>query len=165
MSWRTQNILSMLLVAAVLLLNCLPAHSQGKSMHATGPFEVKLTPQSNEEGGDGTQMGRLAIDKKFDGDLKGTGKGEMLTGITAVKDSKAYVAIERVSGVLHGRSGSFLLQHNGVLTRGAPNLSVTVVPDSGTGELAGITGKMGVLIEGGKHSYDFEYTLPSAGGQ
>jgi len=83
----------------------------------------------------------------------------MLTAGTSVKDSAGYVAIERVSGALHGRKGSFVLQHSGIMTRGAPQLTITVVPDSGTGELAGLTGTMGITIAGGKHSYDFEYTL------
>jgi hypothetical protein len=86
----------------------------------------------------------------------------MLTAGTSVKASGAYVAIEKVSGTLHGRTGSFVLQHSGTMTQGAPLLTITVVPDSGTGQLAGITGKMNITIADGKHSYDFEYTLPTA---
>ncbi|QJR14554.1 DUF3224 domain-containing protein [Usitatibacter palustris] len=130
---------------------------------ATGPFEVKMTPQSSDDIGDGAPLARMSLEKKFSGDLEASGKGEMLTGMTATKGSAAYVAIERVTGKLKGRSGTFLLQHRGTMTRGAPDLAVIVVPDSGTGELTGITGKMGVRIEaGGKHFYDFDYTLPDS---
>lgn len=126
--------------------------------HAVGTFEVKLTPQVTEVPG----MGRMSIDKQFHGDLAATSQGEMLTGMTEVKGSAGYVAIERVTGRLHGRTGSFLLQHSGTMNRGAATLSVTVVPDSGSGDLAGIAGKMAIIIEGRKHSYEFEYTLPEA---
>jgi len=101
----------------------------------------------------------MSIDKQFHGDLEATSKGEMLSAMTSVKGSAGYVAIERVSGTLHGRHGTFILQHSGTMTRGAPQLSVTVVPDSATGELVGLTGKMTIKIADGKHSYDFEYTL------
>ncbi len=125
--------------------------------HASGPFEVKLTPQATDDK-DAT-LGRMSIDKQFHGDLEATSKGEMLSAMTSVKGSAGYVAIERVSGTLHGRHGTFILQHSGTMTRGAPQLSVTVVPDSATGELVGLTGKMTIKIADGKHSYDFEYTL------
>jgi Protein of unknown function (DUF3224) len=94
------------------------------------------------------------------GDLAGTGKGQMLTATTAVKNSAGYVAIERVSGTLHGKKGTFVLQHSGTMTRGAQQLIITVVSGSGTGELAGLTGKMDIIIADGKQSYDFDYTLP-----
>ena len=130
--------------------------------HATGPFEVKLAPQTDDKIGDPT-VGRMSIDKQFHGDLEATSKGQMLAAMTDVKGSAGYVAIERVTGTLHTpsgvRSGSFALQHSGTMTRGAPLLSVTVVPDSGTGQLAGLAGKMTINIVDGKHSYDFEYTL------
>ena len=103
----------------------------------------------------------MTIDKQYHGDLEGTGKGQMLTAGTPVKGSGAYVAIEKVAGTLKGRSGSFALQHSGTMTQGAPHLAITVVPDSGTGELKGIAGKMDIKIADGKHSYDFEYTLPA----
>ena len=131
--------------------------------HATGPFEVKLVPQDDKI--DPT-LGRMTIDKTFHGDLEGTSKGQMLTASTEVKGSAGYVAIERVSGTLRTsagpRTGTFALQHTGTLTRGAPELSVTVVPDSGTGQLVGLTGKWNILIAEGNHSYDFEYTLLDA---
>ena len=127
--------------------------------HASGAFEVKLTPQVPENAADAA-LGRMTLDKQFHGDLEGTSKGQMLTGMTDVKGSAGYVAIERVSGTLHGKSGAFILQHSGTMTRGAQQLAITVVPDSGTGQLIGLTGKMAILITDGKHSYDFEYTLP-----
>jgi hypothetical protein len=130
--------------------------------HATGTFEVKLNPQTPDGKFEDATLGRMTIDKQFHGDLEATSKGQMLTAATDVKGSAGYVAIERVTGTLHGRSGSFVLQHTGTLTRGVPTLSVTVVPDSGTGQLVGLTGKMNIIITAGKHSYDFEYTLPSA---
>jgi len=128
--------------------------------HATGPFDVKVTPQDDKTGD--PLLGRMTLDKQYHGDLEATGKGQMLTAGSAVKSSGAYVAIEKVTGTLHGRSGSFVLQHSGTMTQGTPQMSVTVVPDSGTGQLAGIAGKMTINIVGGKHSYDFEYTLPKA---
>ena len=127
------------------------------TIHASGTFEVKLTPQATDE--KDSALGRMSIDKQFHGDLDGTSKGEMLTGMTSVKGSAGYVAIEKVSGTLTGRHGTFILQHTGTMTRGAAQLSVTVVPDSGTGDLVGLTGKMTIKIADGKHSYDFEYTL------
>ena len=128
--------------------------------HASGSFDVKLTPQSDSQGGDAA-LGRMTIDKQFHGDLEGTSKGQMLTAGTDVKGSAGYVAIEKVSGTLHGRNGTFILQHTGTMNRGAPQLSITVVPDSGTGQLAGLAGKMAIIIAAdGKHSYEFEYTLP-----
>jgi hypothetical protein len=101
----------------------------------------------------------MTIDKQFHGDLEATSKGEMLAAGTAVKGSAGYVAMEKVTGTLKGRTGTFVLQHTGTMNRGEPQLSVTVVPDSGTGQLAGLTGKMAINIADGKHSYEFEYTL------
>jgi hypothetical protein len=128
------------------------------TMQARGTFEVKLT---REETGD-AMLGRMSIDKEFHGDLEGTSKGSMLTGGTSVKGSAAYVAIERVSGTLQGRSGSFVLHHTGVMTRGAGQLSIAVVPDSGSGDLAGLAGKMDIQIADGKHSYELQYELGPA---
>ena len=125
---------------------------------ASGTFEVKVSPQAMDDKTDAS-LGRMSLDKQFHGDLEATSKGEMLSASTSVKGSAGYVAIERVSGVLHGRSGSFVLQHSGTMTRGAPQLTITVVPDSGTGQLVGLAGKMNITIADGKHSYDFEYTL------
>lgn len=128
--------------------------------HAIGPFEVKLNPLATYESSEGSLLGRMSIDKHFHGDLEATSKGEMLSAMTDVKGSAGYVAIERVSGTLDGRSGTFVLQHSATMTRGTPQLVITVVPDSGTDQLAGLTGTMAINIADGKHSYDFEYTLP-----
>lgn len=125
--------------------------------HASGTFDVKLNPQT-DEAGDPT-IGRMIIDKQYHGPLEGTGKGQMLTGGTDVKGSGVYVAIERVTGKLDGQGGSFTLQHGGTMTRGVPQLNITVVPDSGTGDLVGLVGKMMINIVDGKHFYEFEYTL------
>jgi hypothetical protein len=126
-------------------------------MRASGTFEVKLTPQDDKS--EDSTRGRMLINKKFHGDLIGTSEGQMLTAMTHVKDSAGYVAIERVNGTLQGRKGSFVLQHSGTMTRGTQSLTITVVPDSGTDELEGLTGKMTIRIADGKHYYDFEYPL------
>jgi hypothetical protein len=117
-----------------------------------------MSPQTDDNVVDPT-VGRMSIDKQFYGDLEGASKGQMLAVSSDVPGSAGYVAMERVDGTLHGRSGAFALQHNGVMTRGTPQLSITVVPDSGTGDLAGIAGKMTINIVDGKHSFEFEYTL------
>lgn len=127
--------------------------------HAKGTFEVKLEPKPLDDSAAEATLARMSIGKQFRGDLDTVGKGEMLSAGTSVKSSAGYVAIERISGTLHGRSGAFVLQHSGTMTRGTPELSVTVVPDSGTGELTGLAGRMTIDIAGGKHSYEFEYTL------
>jgi hypothetical protein len=127
--------------------------------HARGTFEVKLSPQTPDDKATDSAVGRYLIEKQFHGDLEGTSRGQMLGASTAVETSKGYVAMEQVTATLDGRRGTFVLQHSGTMTRGALQLSVTVVPDSATGELVGLTGKMEIKIEGGKHYYDFEYTL------
>ena len=127
-------------------------------IHASGTFEVKLVPQTDDKNGD-SALGRMTIDKQFHGDLEGTSKGQMLTVMTDVKGSAGYVAIEKVSGTLKGRSGTFILQHTGTMNRGEPHLTISVVPDSGTGQLAGLAGNFKVIIADGKHSYEFDYTL------
>ena len=130
---------------------------------ATGPFDVKLTPQPPDDYADGAALGRLTIDKQFHGGLEATSKGQMLTGMSGIKGSAGYVAIERVTGTLDGRRGTFVLQHSGTMDRGAPRLSISVVPDTGTDELAGLTGTMVIHVEGKAHSYTFEYELPAPG--
>jgi Protein of unknown function (DUF3224) len=153
-------------VISLFLIAAVPAQSQSPnqkealvSNQVTGPFEVKVTPQDDKSGD--AALGRMTIDKQYHGNLEATGKGQMLTAGTEVKGSGAYVAIERVTGTLNGRTGSFVLQHSGTMTKGVPQLTITVVPDSGTGQLAGISGKMNIIIApDGKHSYDFEYKLP-----
>lgn len=129
---------------------------------ATGTFDVKLIPQTTDDAAEGSPLGRLVLEKVFHGDLEGKSRGEMLTATGSVSGSAGYVAIERVDGALHGRRGTFALQHSGTMTRGAPQLAITVVPDSGSGELAGIAGQLTIEIDGGKHSDDFEYTIEGA---
>jgi hypothetical protein len=126
---------------------------------ALGSFEVQLNPAPEEFQAD-TLLGRMVMAKQFQGDLEGTSQGQMLTAGTSIPDSAGYVALERVSGTLHGRSGSFVLQHTGTMNRGAPQLSITVVPDSGTDQLVGLAGVMTILINDGAHSYELEYSLP-----
>jgi hypothetical protein len=132
--------------------------------HATGPFEVKVTPLPPEEKVGDPSIGRMSLDKQFHGDLEGTSKGQMLAAMSDVKGSGAYVAIERVTATLHTasgpRTGTFALQHTGTMTRGTPHLTITVVPDSGTAQLNGLAGHLTINIADGNHSYDFEYTLP-----
>jgi hypothetical protein len=129
------------------------------SQLASGAFDVKLNPLETYNQTEGAGVARMSLDKQFHGDLNATSQGEMLTGMGQIKGSAGYVAIERVTGTLHGRSGSFILQHNATMTRGAPYLNIIVVPDSGTGELTGLSGTMQILIESGKHSYQFDYAL------
>jgi hypothetical protein len=129
---------------------------------ARGTFEVKLTPQASDRQPEDSALGRMWLDKEFHGDLEATSRGQMLTAMTDVKGSAGYVAIERVRGILRGRTGSFVLQHTGTMTRGAPNLTITVVPDSATEELAGLSGQMTIIITDGKHSYELEYALDAA---
>jgi hypothetical protein len=129
---------------------------------ARGTFEVKLTPQPSDRQPEDAALGRLWLDKEFHGDLQATSRGQMLTAMTDVKGSAGYVAIERVRGTLRGRSGSFVLQHTGMMTRGAPTLTITVVPDSGTEGLASLSGRMTIIITDGKHSYELEYALDAA---
>lgn len=127
--------------------------------HAVGAFEVKLAPQPPMDNAVPAAPGRMTIDKQFHGDLNATSQGQMLAVQTGVKGSAGYVAMERVTGTLQGRSGSFVLQHTGTMNRGAPTLSVTVVPDSGTDQLTGLSGRMNIIIAGGKHSYEFDYSI------
>jgi uncharacterized protein DUF3224 len=127
--------------------------------HATGTFEVKTAPQAPEDKVGDPTVGRLALDKTFHGDLEATSKGQMLAAGTEVKGSAGYVAMERVIGTLQGHTGTFALQHSGTMTRGVPSLTITVVPDSGTGQLVGLAGRLTIEMADGKHSYDFEYSL------
>lgn len=132
-------------------------------MHATGTFAVKISPAEASPIAQEAGIGRMTIDKTFSGSLEGTSKGEMLTGGAESTGAMAYVALEHVTGTLDGRSGSFLLMHNATMLKSDPRsgaLQIVVVPQSGIGELAGITGKMTIAIEGGKHNYDLEYQLP-----
>jgi hypothetical protein len=129
--------------------------------HAAGTFDVKIEPQkADNKPAETAKLGRMSIDKIFHGDLVGTSQGEMLSLMTEVKGSGVYVAIERVNGTLAGKTGSFAMHHTGLMVKGEPSLVVSVVPDSGTGGLTGIAGTLMIKIEGGKHFYEFDYTLP-----
>ena len=129
-------------------------------MQAKGEFKVKLAPQPAAPGIEAANLGRMTIDKQFQGDLAASSLGEMLSAMGQVQGSAGYVAIERVTGSLHGKRGSFVLQHHGIMNRAVPQMSVMVVPDSGTDQLTGLRGAMQILIEDGRHSYVFEYDLP-----
>ncbi len=126
--------------------------------HASGTFDVKVISQQDENAQE-ANLGRMTINKQFHGELEAASKGQMLAAMTEVKGSAGYVAIERVTGTLQGHKGTFVLQHNGIMNRNVPELSVIVVPDSGTDELKGLSGKMSINIVDGKHFYEFEYSI------
>lgn len=143
------------LCAATFAASSLSA--QGRKMHATGTFDVKLVPQADTD----SAVGRMTIDKVFHGDIEGTSKGMMLASMSPSQPtSGAYVALEKVTGTVHGKKGTFALHHVGLMDRGAQSLTVMVVPDSGTDDLIGIAGTLKIIIDGKKHSYEFDYTLP-----
>lgn len=160
----TRRLIAMTMAAAVLapgVAQDLFAQGANRmSAIAKGTFEVEMKPQSEPNASDGVSLGRMSLEKRFEGDLTATGRGEMLTALTPVKGSAGYVAIERVTGTLNGRSGSFVFQHTGTMNSGAQQLSITVVPDSGTGALAGLSGVFKLSIVSGKHFYEFDYSLP-----
>lgn len=131
------------------------------STQAKGSFEVQLNPIDTYNSDPNASFARMSLDKQFHGELEAISKGEMLSAMGSVKGSAGYVAIERVTGTLHGRHGSFTLQHNATMTRGEPYLNIIVVPDSATEELLGLVGTMAIIIADGKHSYEFDYTLPA----
>jgi len=154
-----------LFAALMLLCLALPLAAQKEPdmpHHATGTFEVKISPIDPAFKFDDNPIGRMSLDKQFHGDLEAVSKGEMLSGGTPAKGVGGYVAMERVSGSLHGRTGTFLLMHNGTMENGAYHLNVIVVPGSATAQLAGLSGSMQIIIKDGQHSYDFSYTLPSS---
>ncbi len=129
-------------------------------MKITGTFDVKMQPlEHSAEAKDGVQLGRMSIDKTFYGDLAGSSKGEMLSAMTPVKGSAGYVAIEQTTASLNGKKGSFVLQHFGIMAGTVSRLILEVVPDSGTGELTGLSGTMTIDIKDGQHYYGFEYEL------
>ena len=132
------------------------------TQQSAGAFDVKMAPQTAEATAAGETIGRMLLDKKYHGSLDATGKGQMLAMRTPVEGSAGYVAMELVVGKLDGKSGSFVLQHSGTMNRGAKQLVLNVVPDSGTGELVGLSGDMEIIIAEGKHRYKFEYSLPKA---
>lgn len=127
---------------------------------ATGTFEVKINSLPPYNTSVDAKLARMSIDKQFHGDIEAVSQGEMLSAGTDIKGSAGYVAIERVTGTLNGRSGGFVLQHNATMTRGAPYLNIIVVPDSGTGELSGLSGTLHIIIDKGQHSYEFQYSMP-----
>jgi hypothetical protein len=157
------NLRTLTVTAVCLILSIgYSAQTKGTRMTlATGPFEVKINPQS-EDKGEGSTLGRMSLDKQYHGDLEATAKGEMLYASSVdVQASGSYVAVERVNGKLHGRNGSFALAHKGTMSGGKQQMDITIVPDSGAGELAGISGTMKIIITAdGKHSYEIEYTMP-----
>jgi len=153
-----RSVLSTVCMAALLATPAFAREEHPVMHHATGSFEVKLQPQSARED---AGLGRMSLDKVFEGPLSATSRGEMLAARTAQAGSAAYVAIEAVEGTLEGRKGGFVLVHRGLMDRGAQDLAISVVPDSGTGALAGLRGEMKIRIEGGAHYYDFDYTLPA----
>ena len=129
-------------------------------MNISGKFDAKLSPlECYAQGQDGINLGRMSIDKTFFGELEASSKGEMLSAMTPTQGSAGYVAIEQVVGSLSGRQGSFVLQHFGTMNKGKDRLILEVVPDSGSGELSGLTGEMIIKIEEGQHYYHFEYEL------
>lgn len=130
-------------------------------MNARGTFDVTVTPQPGAVAAE-SEVGLMSIDKQFHGDIEGVSQGAMLAAMTSVSGSAGYVAIERVTGTLNGRRGSFVLQHRGIMNRGVQELSIAVIPDSGTDDLVGLAGAMTLIIADGMHSYDFEYTLPAS---
>jgi hypothetical protein len=133
---------------------------QTVSRHARGTFQVKMAPQGEVDSLDGTSLGRMSLDKTFLGDLVATGKGQMLTGMTGTEGSAVYVAVERVVGTLDGHEGAFVLVHRGIMNRNVPEMAVRIVPDSGSGALAGIAGEMTIAVVDGEHRYDLAYTMP-----
>jgi hypothetical protein len=124
---------------------------------ATGTFEVNIIPQTDREV---PMLSRMTIDKIFKGDMEGSTQGQMLSARTSNQASAGYVAIERVEAVLQGKKGSFILQHSATMNKGVPSLTVMVIPDSGTDELAGLSGELSINVTDGKHFYEFNYSLP-----
>lgn len=156
------SVASSLLISGLHPMQAQTTLSESHSMKkvARGTFVVDLQPLTFEGQAESSELGRMSIDKQISGDLVATTSGQMLTAMTATQGSAGYVALERVDGTLHGRKGSFVLQHTGTMNRGAPSLSVTVVPDSGTGELEGLEGSFEITVADGKHSYELTYSLP-----
>src|SRR5215475_320832 len=158
-----RKLVAIALVCGAFVMSVLTTAAQEKKgnekMMARGPFDVKIAPIETAHK-DVKEIARYSAEKMYHGDLEGTGVGEMLASSGTVKGSGTYVAMELVSGTLADKKGTFVLGHIGTMQGGAQNLSINVVPDSGTGELAGISGKMNIIIApDGKHSYEFEYKI------
>ena len=128
----------------------------------SGSFDITRTAEPPFDTADGVTLGRMRFDKTFHGPLAATSVVHMTSAMTSVKGSAGYVAVERISGALEGRAGSFVVLHAGLMSRGAQSLTITVVPDSGTGELVGLAGSMAIEIVEGKHHYRMSYTLGGA---
>jgi len=127
---------------------------------ATGSYQIAMRPPPlPHDTVDDVILSRMTIDKQFHGDLEATSVVEMMTAMTGVKGSASYVALERVTGILDGRRGTFVLQHNSMMTRGEAQMNVIITSDSGTGELKGISGQMTIEIVDGKHVYTLDYSL------
>ncbi|WP_425259562.1 DUF3224 domain-containing protein [Rubrivivax sp. RP6-9] len=162
MSMMSPTFLRPLFFAALAVLSlCAFAQEKQRMSHtASGSFTVEMKPLGDTSTAEGVSLGRMSLNKKFEGDLVGTAQGEMLTAITPVQGSAGYVAMERVVGRLNGKAGAFVLQHGGTMHEGTQSLSIGIVPGSGTGELAGIQGVFKLVITGGKHLYTLEYSMP-----
>jgi len=158
--WGTMMLLPEKRVVRQMRVTKTEAGQPAKMMatHAAGTFEVKLTPQDDKS--DDKSIGRMTAEKQWRGDLVGTSAGQMLTGGDVKTGSAGYVAMEKFTGTLQGRQGTFILQHSGTMTAGKGDLIITIVPNSGTDALNGISGKLAIKIENGKHFYDLEYSLP-----
>jgi len=149
-------------LAAILSALCFATTIEGSQMKhvAKGTFTVQMKPDGDPATSEKVTLARMTLSKKFEGDLVATGEGTMLTAMTPVEGSAAYVAIERVTGTLHGKTGSFVMQHMGTMNRGEQSLTFVIVPDSGTGELTGIAnGVFRLRIDNKVHYYELEYTL------
>ncbi len=145
----------------IIMTSALAQKGNVVSGHVSGPFDVKLVAETVDGKPAEAALGRMSIDKRFHGALDATSKGAMLSIGNPASGSAAYVALETATGTLDGRAGSFALMHNATMVKGDGTLNITVVPGSGTGALEGLTGKMAIRIEAGKHAYDFDYTLPA----
>lgn len=154
-------IAALLLAGTPLTVRAESSAEEPNMTHVRGTFEVKMNPQAPGEG-EPHSVGRMVLDKSYQGALDATGEGQMLAFRSSVEGSAGYVAMEVVEGSLDGKSGSFVLQHSGLMNRGEPSLTLVVVPDSGTGELSGLSGTMDIIIEDGQHFYEFDYSLESA---
>ena len=160
---RSRTIAVLALAAAPLALAETPTKKEATmTLHAKGPFDVKILPQPADEKVGHETIGRMGLDKRFHGDLEAVSVGQMLAFMGEAKDSGSYVAVERVDGTLGGKKGTFALHHLGIMDKGAQDLTIGVVPGSATGELAGLTGSMKIIIApGGAHSYELDYALPT----
>ncbi|ENZ81653.1 MULTISPECIES: DUF3224 domain-containing protein [Caulobacter] len=146
-------------VVAALLAGVVPVAAEPASRHAKGSFDVSTKPVEQDKG-DGSTLGRFSLDKTYHGALEASGRGQMLTVGTEIPGSAVYVATERVVGNLDGKAGSFALVHRGSMRGKDLSLIIDIVPDSGSGALKGIAGRLAITVVDGKHQYDLEYTLP-----